>query len=176
MRVVLQHSAHHTVDITLIHQHWPQLLLASDGLHHPHGGHENVVLHLHGLDVLLSGHAEHVHNDGELVPGVLALKEGSEDTELHHDAAETPHVDGGGVVGAAQEELRGAVEPAADVGREADGVGRPARPGPGHVTGAAQVADLDLCGGRLVEKVPGLQVSVSDVEIVEVLEKKIYED
>ena len=40
------------------------------------------------------------------------------------------------------------------------------------MTGAAQVADLDLSGGRLVEKVPGLQVSVSDVEIVEVLEKK----
>ena len=38
------------------------------------------------------------------------------------------------------------------------------------MTGAAQVTDLDLGRRRLVQQVPGLQVSVGDVEIVEILE------
>ena len=93
-----------------------------------------MVLHLHGEDVLLAGHPEHVHDDGQLVPGVLALQERREQTELHHDAAEAPHVDGGGVVGAAQQELRGPVEAAADVGSQAGAVGPPSWHRAGNLT------------------------------------------
>ena len=127
--VVPQDGAHHTADLTVIHQHRLHFIAPSHALHHPHGGHQHVVLHLHGEDVLLAGDPEHVHDDGQLVPGVLALQERREEAELHHDAAEAPHVDGGGVVGAAQQELRGPVEPAADVGSEAGSVGPPPWPG-----------------------------------------------
>lgn len=124
-----------------------------------------MILHLHGLNVLLAGCPEHVHDDGELVPRVLPLQERSQEAEFSQDTAEAPHVDGLGVLSAAQQQFRGAVEPAADVGRQTEagaGLGE-------DVTRAAEVTDLHQLTGRVVEDVARLQVPVCDVKAVQVL-------
>ena len=124
-----------------------------------------MILNLHGLYVFLIWSPKHVDYDGELVTGVLPLQERSEEAELPHHTPEAPHVDGRGVLCAPQQELGGAVEPAADVGSEVSagsGLGE-------DVTRAAEVTDLHQLTGRVVEDIARLQVPVCDVEAVQVL-------
>ena len=129
-----------------------------------------MILNLHGLYVFLIWSPKHVDYDGELVTGVLPLQERCEEAELPHHTPEAPHVDGRGVLCAPQQELGGAVEPAADVGSEVSagsGLGE-------DVTGAAEVTDLDEFSAGLVENVARLEVSMSNVETVQVLKTSCY--
>ena len=81
--------------------------------------------------------------------------------ELHEDAADGPDVDGGGVVGGVEQQLRGAVPPCHHVLRHHVALGGGAR--------QPEVADLEVAVG-VQQQVAGLEVPVDHVGGVDVLE------
>ena len=73
---------------------------------------------LAGVQELLRRHAQDLHGAGQLVRLVFPGKERVTGEELGQDASEAPHVDGHAVL-PAQDDLRGAIEAALDVGVDA---------------------------------------------------------
>lgn len=110
---------------------------------------------------VVGGDAAELEDAGELVDLVAALEEGLAGEELAEDAADAPHVDGGAVGGAAEEEL-GAAVPEGD-----DELGEAARGRVAAVAGHAEVGDLELAA-VVEEEVRGLEVAVQDPAVVEV--------
>eukprot|EP00754_Rhynchopus_humris_P013920 Rhum_TRINITY_DN14356_c14_g1::Rhum_TRINITY_DN14356_c14_g1_i1::g.84606::m.84606 len=113
---------------------------------------------VHGLDLLTRGRAQHLDDLHQLVDARLSREQRLPDEQLGEDAAQRPHVDGGGVVRGTEDELRGTVIPRADVGH----VGLSLH----QLLGAAEVAQLqDTCGG-VDKQVLGLDVAVTDVQVL----------
>ena len=70
----------------------------------------------HGFSLFLCGSTKDLDNFDKLLLVVLALEEGFTKEHLSKDATDRPGVDGGGVVGAAEDEFGGAVVTRTDVG------------------------------------------------------------
>lgn len=110
---------------------------------------------------LVGGEAAQLKDFGYLVDLVGALQEGLAGNELAKDAADGPHVDGGGVGARAEEELRAAV-PQGD-----DELGEFGRWKLADVAGHAKVCDFEEAAVA-EEEVGGFEVAVEDVVFVEV--------
>ena len=81
-------------------------------LHQLHGGGEHGVLRAHAGQLGLGGRPEQLHDDRQLVPGVLALQQRPQQRHLGQHAAQAPHVHRHAVVTSPQQQLGGPVEPA----------------------------------------------------------------
>mmetsp|Transcript_53408 Transcript_53408/g.126317 ORF Transcript_53408/g.126317 Transcript_53408/m.126317 type:complete len:291 (+) Transcript_53408:241-1113(+) len=115
---------------------------------------------VHRLDFLARGRADDLDDLDKLVDVALAGEEGLSEHELAEDAAEAPGVDGGGVVGGPEDELRRAVVARADVCN----VALP----PHQHLGAAEVAQLDDVRVRIQEQILRLDVAVANPQLVDV--------
>lgn len=92
------------------------------------------IIRIHLADLFARGRPEHLDDLDQLVHARIARKDRLAEQQLREDAARAPHVDLGGVIDGAEDQLRGAIVPAADV--------RHVRFALHQVFGAAEVAQL----------------------------------
>jgi hypothetical protein len=121
---------------------------------------------VHGLNLRLGGRAEHLDDLDELVDASVAGEEGVTKKQLREHATRGPHVDRGRVVRRAEDELRRAVVPAADVGD-------------GGLSGhecfrAAEVTELEDVRFRVHEKVLRLDIAVANAHAVQVRKRAAH--
>ena len=120
------------------------------------------VVRIHCGHVLLRGRAHHFNDLHELVNTAVTGEHRLADEHLANDAAGTPNVDGGGVVGAAKDELRRPIIPAADVCN--------VRLALHEHFGGAEIAELKLVAWA-DKQILGLDVTVADIMRVDVCER-----
>ena len=118
------------------------------------------VVGVHGADLLPSGGAEDLDDLDELIDAGIAGEERLAEKELGPDTSLGPNVNGGRVVGAAKDELGGAIVARADVGH----IRLPLDEG----LGATKVAQLELLRVGIDEEVLRLYVAVAYAEGVDV--------
>lgn len=121
------------------------------------------VVGVHGANLLPGRGAEDLDDLDELVDAGIAGEQRLAEKELGADAALGPNVNGGGVVGAAKDELGGTVVPRADVRH----VGLALDEG----LGTAKVAQLELLRVGIDEQILRLDVTVAYAEGVDVRQR-----
>mmetsp|Transcript_18308 Transcript_18308/g.51672 ORF Transcript_18308/g.51672 Transcript_18308/m.51672 type:complete len:278 (+) Transcript_18308:235-1068(+) len=144
----------------------------------PHRGAENLVqgvpfdlgelelrvVRVHAVDLLPRGGAQHLDDLHQLVHPALPAEHGAAQDELRHDATDRPDVDGRGVVGGPEDELRGPVVAAADV--------RYVRLPFLQLLRRPEVAQLEPMGLGVHQQVLRFDVAVADRQAVQVRQRR----